>query len=159
MRITFPATIVLTALAFTGCNDDGNKPSEPSKTSNTSEAAPRDSSTTTTTDGVSRGPDAAHAVKADNTARNAENDSQTLTPLDQGNSEKDLAITQSVRKAVMAHKGLSVNAQNVKIIAKDGVVTLRGPVESESERSTIVTMAEQVPEVRVVVNKLEIAAR
>jgi osmotically-inducible protein OsmY len=98
-------------------------------------------------------------VNADNTGRNANDDAQSLTPLDQGMSEQDVAITTSVRKAVMAHKGLSVNAQNVKIIAKDGVVTLRGPVASESERSTIVQMAEQVPEVQTVVNKLEIAAR
>jgi osmotically-inducible protein OsmY len=74
-------------------------------------------------------------------------------------SEQDLAITQAVRKAVVANKGLSINAQNVKIIAKDGVVTLRGPVASESERTAIVAVAEKVPEVHTVVNKLEIASR
>ena len=145
------ASVVAIVLALVACGDDTNKNPPAPKTSPTSEVAPADTPVATTKDG--------QPVAADNSGRNARDDGTTVTPVDQGTSEKDLAITQSVRKAVVAHKGLSINAQNVKIIAKDGVVVLRGPVESESERSTIISMAEKVPEVHTVINKLEIASR
>lgn len=152
MRTLLLASVAVIALTLIACGEDTNKnPPPPTKTTPTSEVAPGDSPVTTTKDG--------QPVAADNSGRNTRDDGSTLTPTDQGMSEKDLAITQAVRKAVVAHKGLSINAQNVKIIAKDGVVTLRGPVETESERSAIISMAEQVPEVRTVVNKLEIASR
>jgi len=150
MRIAVLSCTAVIALALAGCGDDANKPaSTPPKTSATSPAP--------SADAPSEAKPAA-GVAADNTGRNTRDDGSTLTPFDQGMSEKDMAITQSVRKAVVAHKGLSIIAQNVKIIAKDGVVTLRGPVESESERAAIVSMAEQVPEVNTVINKLEIAS-
>jgi osmotically-inducible protein OsmY len=37
----------------------------------------------------------------------------------------------------MADKSLSTEAKNVKIIAVNGVVTLRGPVSTLKEKSTI----------------------
>lgn len=155
MRILLLSATAVVALGLSACGDDPKPASPPPKTSTTSSVAPADTSPGTTGTTTTKGAD----VPADNTGRNARDDGTTLTPLDQGMSEKDLAITQAVRKAVVAHKGLSVNAQNVKIIAKDGVVTLRGPVESETERSTIVSMAEKVPEVHTVINNLEIASR
>ncbi|HEX3134209.1 MAG TPA: BON domain-containing protein [Planctomycetota bacterium] len=150
MRNLLIASVVVTALTLAACGDDANKNPPAPKTSSTSEYAPANPPAATT-------PGA--AVAADNSGRNKQDDGTTVTPVDQGTSQKDLAITQAVRQAVVAHKGLSVNGQNVKIIAKDGVVVLRGPVESESERATIVSMAEKVPEVNVVINKLEIASR
>ena len=149
MRILLISATAIVALGLAACGDDPKPAPPPPKTSTTSSVGPADTAPTT------KGAE----VPADNTGRNARDDGTTLTPLDQGMSEKDVAITQAVRKAVVAHKGLSVNAQNVKIIAKDGVVTLRGPVESETERSTIVSMAEKVPEVHTVINNLEIASR
>lgn len=151
MRTALFASVAVIALALVACGDDGTKTPPTPKTTPTSEVAPTDKPVTTTRDG--------QPVAADNSGRNARDDGSTVTPIDQGMSEEDIAITQAVRKAVVAHKGLSINAQNVKIIAKDGVVTLRGPVESESERSTIIAMAEKVPEVHTVINKLEIASR
>lgn len=151
--ILLPSAAIL-ALALAACGDDAQKTTPPpSQTPPTSGVAPADRSTTTAA------PDNRTATDADNTARNQRDDGTTLTPLDQGTSEQDLAITQAVRKAVVANKDLSVNAQNVKIIAKDGTVTLRGPVASEAERQAIVEMAKQVPDVHTVVNKLEIASR
>lgn len=151
MRILIvPTLFAALAVAVTGCGEsDKPTPAEPAKTSPTSQVLPSDPPTATSD----------QPVAADNTGRNAKDDPAALTPLDQGMSDQDVAVTQAVRKAVVAHKGLSVNAHNVKIIAKDGVVTLRGPVASESERSAIISMAEQVPEVHTVINKLEIASR
>ena len=44
----------------------------------------------------------------------------------------------------MADKSLSTYAHNVKIIAKDGSVTLKGPVRSEQEKQTIASKAESI---------------
>jgi osmotically-inducible protein OsmY len=153
MRTTLTAVAIAATIALAGCGDDASKNPAPPKTSSTGGTLPAEPATATSTTGTTG------ATAADNTGRNANDSTASPTPLDQGSSDKDIAITQAVRKAVVAHKGLSVNAQNVKIITKDGVVTLRGPVASESERSAIVTMAEQVPEVHTVVNNLEVAAR
>jgi hypothetical protein len=67
-----------------------------------------------------------------------------LTPMDQGNNETDLKITQQIRQAVMADGSLSFTAKNVKIITNGGKVTLRGPVKTEQERNAIDAAARKV---------------
>ncbi len=96
---------------------------------------------------------------AENTARN-ERDSggRTVTPMDQSENEGDRTITQRVRKVVVDNDGLSTNAHNVKIITQNGVVTLRGPVESSQEKNTIVAAAEMTPGVKRVDDQLEVKA-
>ena len=97
---------------------------------------------------------------ADNSGKNVrDRQDNARTPGDQSNSKSDMAITQEVRKAVVADKALSTNAHNVKIITKNGVVTLRGPVKSPEERDTIAAKAKQVAGVKNVDNQLEIASR
>lgn len=99
----------------------------------------------------------AASADADNTKRNARDaDGTTLTPLDQGENEADRTITQQIRKAVVGHDQLSTNAKNVKIITQDGVVTLRGPVKSAEEKSTIASVAQKTGGVKRVDNQLEI---
>lgn len=96
-------------------------------------------------------------VDADNTKRNARDaDGATLTPLDQGESEADRTITQAIRKEVVSHDALSTNAKNVKIITRDGVVTLRGPVKSAEEKAAIASVATKTSGVTRVDNQLEI---
>ncbi len=97
---------------------------------------------------------------ADNSGKNVrDRQDNARTPGDQSNSKSDLAITQEVRKAVVGDKALSTNAHNVKIITKNGVVTLRGPVKSPEEKGTIAAKAKQVAGVKNVDNQLEIASR
>ncbi|HMH55113.1 MAG TPA: BON domain-containing protein [Gemmatimonadales bacterium] len=97
---------------------------------------------------------------ADNSGKNVrDRQDNARTPGDQSNSKSDIAITQEVRKAVVADKALSTNAHNVKIITKNGVVTLRGPVKSPEEKDTIAAKAKQVAGVKNVDNQLEIASR
>ena len=60
------------------------------------------------------------------------------------NSEPDRAIVQNIRKAVVADKSLSTYAHNVKIIAQNGKVTLRGPVHSQAEKESIEQKATDV---------------
>jgi osmotically-inducible protein OsmY len=94
---------------------------------------------------------------ATNTARNVrDRDERTATPTDQGESAGDRAITQNVRKAVVDNDQLSTNAHNVKIVTQDGVVTLRGPVDSAQEKATIVAMANKAPGVKRVDDQLEV---
>jgi sporulation protein YlmC with PRC-barrel domain len=71
----------------------------------------------------------------DNTARNAQDNG--LTPMDQGSSKDDMAITREIRQQIMATPNLSVNAQNVKVITLDGRVTLRGTVNTPDEKKTL----------------------
>ena len=105
-------------------------------------------------------PGRAADVPADNSGTNVrDRQGATQTPPDQSNAKADLAITKAIRKAVVADKGLSTNAHNVKIIAKDGVVTLRGPVKSEAEKNSIAAKAEQAAGVKSVDNQLEIASK
>ena len=96
-------------------------------------------------------------VDADNTGRNERDaNGNTLTPMDQGESEADRTITQNIRKAVVDHDTLSTNAKNVKIITQNGVVTLRGPVKSPEEKAAIAGVAQKTGGVKRVDNQLEI---
>ncbi len=80
---------------------------------------------------------------ADNSGRNVRDRSgKTMTPGDQSNSSGDIKITAAIRRAVMKDNSLSMTAKNVKIITAHGVVTLRGPVKSAAEKSTIEKLAQ-----------------
>src|SRR5580704_10941000 len=52
---------------------------------------------------------------ADNSAINKGDGKGALTPLDQGSGDEDVKETADVRKAIVADKSLSINAQNIKI--------------------------------------------
>jgi len=109
-------------------------------------------------DKVGDEPVAARA-NADNTKKNErDRHSATLTPGDQGENEVDRGITQKIRQEVVKADGLSMSAKNVKIITVDSVVTLRGPVKSEQERTSIVAIAQSTSGVKRVDNQLEVAA-
>jgi hyperosmotically inducible periplasmic protein len=96
-------------------------------------------------------------VAPDNTKVNERDRSSTaLTPLDQGNGATDLKLTQQIRQAVMADSSLSFTAKNVKIITLGGKVTLRGPVNSEQERSSIEAAARKVAGVAQVDNQIQV---
>jgi hyperosmotically inducible periplasmic protein len=85
-------------------------------------------------------------------------DNTTLTPEDQKETEGDIKITAAIRQVVVKNESLSVNAQNIKIITRNGVVTLRGPIESEPENMKLQDIARQMPGVMQVNNQLEIKA-
>jgi sporulation protein YlmC with PRC-barrel domain len=96
-------------------------------------------------------------AQPDNTARNArDRDHSTLTPLDQGDSQTDLDTTAQIRKEIMATDGMSLNAQNVKIITLNGHVTLRGPVNTDDEKRQIGDIADHVAQTVNVDNQLEV---
>ena len=102
---------------------------------------------------------ASDATEADNTKRNSsEQNKNTKTAEKQSNSKDDLALTQKIRQAVMKDGSLSMNAKNVKIIARDGQITLKGPVDSQQEKDTIGTEAGGIAGKEKVDNQLEVKA-
>src|SRR6202041_2556385 len=83
---------------------------------------------------------ASDSTEGDNTKRNSsEQNKNTDTAEKQSNSKDDLALTQKIRQAVMKDGSLSMNAKNVKIIARDGAISLKGPVDSQREKGIIAT--------------------
>ena len=74
----------------------------------------------------------------------AQNKNQPKTAEDQTNSKTDRDITAKIRKSIMADKGLSTDAHNVKIITKNGAVTLKGPVSSTDEKQKVMSCASNV---------------
>jgi hyperosmotically inducible periplasmic protein len=93
----------------------------------------------------------------ENTKRNVrDKDGTTLTPEDQKETESDVNITADIRKTAVEDEALSVNAQNVKIITSNRVVTLRGPVENADESMKLENIAKKTRGVVRVDNQLEI---
>jgi hyperosmotically inducible periplasmic protein len=94
----------------------------------------------------------------DNTAINERDaDGATKTPIDQDEDQADVTTTAEIRKRVVAADGMSINAQNAKIITSKGKVTLRGPVDNQTERDAIDRIAREVAGDANVENLLEIA--
>src|ERR1700676_4873943 len=83
-----------------------------------------------------------YAQQPDNTKVN-ERDRATNEPTadQQKNNRTDLDLTKNIRKSIMDDKSLSTYANNVKVISQNGTVTLKGPVKSEEEKSSIVSKA------------------
>ena len=95
-------------------------------------------------------------ANADNTGKNArDKDNQSVTATDQSNDPADIKMSADIRKMVVGDDSLSMMAKNVKIVTIDGVVTLRGPVESEKEKATIESHAKQVG-AKKITNDLEV---
>ena len=96
---------------------------------------------------------------ADNTTKNQRDRSgETRTSGDQSNSPEDVQITATIRRAVVGDHSLSATAKNVKIITADGVVTLRGPVQTEAEKTKIAELAQSAAGNAKIDNQLEVKA-
>ena len=111
---------------------------------------------TTETNRTDPGP-APSSTPPDNTKINQRDTSSVAkTPLDQGENATDLKVTQQIRQAVMADGSLSFTAKNVKIITANRRVTLRGPVKTEAERTSIDAAARKIAGASMVDNLLEV---
>ena len=78
-------------------------------------------------------------------------DQQKETPTDRD-------ITKRIRQAVVGDKSLSTYAHNVKIVARDGQVTLKGPVNTDAEKQAIEKKAIAVAGANRVTNEITVAA-
>lgn len=88
---------------------------------------------------------APHQERApDNTAVNAPDRTSTSPTAGKSkNNQKDREIARDIRRDVVKDKNLSTYGHNVKVIAQNGRVTLRGPVHSEDEKKTIESYAQK----------------
>jgi hyperosmotically inducible protein len=84
------------------------------------------------------------------------NKNETPTADQAKNNAPDRDVMQKIRQAVMDDKSLSTYAHNVKIIAKSGKVTLKGPVRSEEEKKSVAAKAEEVAGAGNVINELTV---
>jgi hyperosmotically inducible periplasmic protein len=87
------------------------------------------------------GQDQDAAPTASNTDNSAQNKAHNTTADQQSEAASDRMLTQKIRKSLIADKSLSMYGHNVKIITKDGAVTLKGPVHSDEEKESIGNMA------------------
>lgn len=75
---------------------------------------------------------------ADNTKTNQRDRNQNEATADQQKENgSDRALAEQVRRALVKDKSLSTYAHNIKVIAQNGVVTLKGPVHSDEEKQAI----------------------
>jgi len=101
-------------------------------------------------------PSAPAGSALENTERNVrDSGNTTLTPQDQKETHGDRELTAAIRRAIIKDKSLSLNAHNAKIITRNGVVTLRGPVENSAEKIKLESIAQGKRGVTQVDNQLE----
>jgi hyperosmotically inducible periplasmic protein len=101
--------------------------------------------------------DKSQMTAPDNTSKNRrDKECDSMTAEKTSNAKGDVELTRELRKSIMATKGLSIDAQNVKIITKNGVVTLRGPVDNDNEKSLIDGLVKNCAAVQSYTNQLEV---
>jgi hyperosmotically inducible periplasmic protein len=97
-------------------------------------------------------------VPADNTKVNQRDRNQNEPTADQQKENtNDRQLTAQIRRAIVKDKSLSTTAHNVKIIAQNGAVTLKGPVKSEEEKQAIESKATEIAGSGKVSNELQVA--
>jgi hyperosmotically inducible protein len=103
---------------------------------------------------------AASQTPADNTKVNKRDRKPGEATADQQKENtNDREIARRIRGALMDDKGLSTYAHNVKVIAQDGHVTLKGPVRTEEERQRVEAKATEVAGAGRVTNQISIAPK
>jgi len=100
---------------------------------------------------VVEGPSTARGRAQDNSAQNERDRvGAGVTPLEQNNAASDVELIASIRRAIMDDDQLSFDAKNVKIVAENGNVTLRGPVASAAEKTRVESIAKRAGAGRVI---------
>jgi hyperosmotically inducible periplasmic protein len=100
----------------------------------------------------------ASQVPADNTKVNQRDRNQNEpTAEQQKENSSDRQLTAQIRRAIVKDKSLSTTAHNVKIIAQNGAVTLKGPVKSEEEKQAIESKATEIAGSGKVNSELQVA--
>jgi hyperosmotically inducible protein len=87
--------------------------------------------------GVAQAPDNSRSNRQDR-------DKGTVTADQQGENQADRDLAKKVRKSLLDDKSLSTYAHNVKVIARNGTVTLRGPVRNAEEKAAIAAKASEI---------------
>ena len=113
---------------------------------------------------VDAGTAAPHPQRAEDTGADATNSAINQRDSHQGqptadrqsNQRSDVDLTAEIRRSVVSDKSLSTNAHNVKIVAQNGQVTLKGPVRSEAEKKSIEQRASSIAGQSNVKNEIDV---
>jgi hyperosmotically inducible protein len=97
---------------------------------------------------------------ADNTKVNQRDHNKSEPTADQQkNTPADRQLVQQIRKALVSDKSLSTYAHNVKVIAQNGAVTLKGPVKSEEEKQAVEAKAGEIAGADKVTSEIQVASK
>jgi len=100
------------------------------------------------------------APPADNTKVNQrDRDKAEPTADQQKDNATDRQLAQQIRKAIVKDKSLSTYGHNVKVIAQNGMVTLKGPVKSDEEKQAIENKAAQIAGADKVTSEIQVASK
>jgi len=95
--------------------------------------------------------------ETDNTKKNLPTNHHDANRADQqSNSSTDVELTRKIRQSLTQDKSLSTYAHNVKIITRNGVVELKGPVRSQSEKEAVEAKATEIAGSSKVKNELTV---
>ena len=121
--------------------------------------SPEPSKSKSKVDAGTTAPQRAQETGADatNSAINERDNHQGEATADrQSNQRSDVDLTAEIRRSVVSDKSLSTNAHNVKIVAQNGQVTLKGPVRSEAEKKAIEQRAYSIAGQSNVKNEIDV---
>lgn len=96
------------------------------------------------------------AQEPDNSGHNTHHNATGAVADHQSDAKSDVQITAGIRRAIIADKDLSTYAHNIKIVTKNGAVTLKGPVKSDDEKQKIATDAANVVSADKITNQITV---
>ncbi len=147
MKFQTKMTLLAASLSFAACVFSGCRTDSTSATNRTEPATSAESAkwevTANMTNNLAGTNDSG---LADNSQQNASSVSNGVaTATNQGNSTEDVWTTRQIRRMVVSGtNNFSMMARNIKIITLNGKVTLRGPVNTDAEKSSIENIAKAV---------------
>ena len=106
---------------------------------------------------LARAQDSSTSPAPDNTKVNDRDRNKAESTADQQKENRpDREITRDIRRSIVQDKSLSTYAHNIKIISQNGMVTLKGPVRSEGEKTAIEAKAAEIAGKDKVTSQLEV---
>lgn len=101
--------------------------------------------------------DKMESKKPDNTAQNyGDSRKESPTPQVQSGKKADIDKLQAIRRELVSDRSLSTNAKNVKVVVINGTVTLRGVVNSQSEKVKVASAAKKYADDSEILDELEV---
>ena len=96
----------------------------------------------------------------DNTKINQRDRSKSEPTADQQkDNPADRELARQIRRAIVKDKSLSTYAHNIKVIAQDGMVTLKGPVNTQEEKQAIEAKAAAIAGQGKITNEIEVGSK
>jgi hyperosmotically inducible periplasmic protein len=96
-------------------------------------------------------------AQPDNSKNNkGDNQKGAVTADQQKETAADREMAKKIRKSIASDSSLSTYAHNIKVIVRDGMVTLKGPVNTDAEKTAIGSKASDIAGADKVQNELTV---